>query len=94
MKKLVVVSSILLLFQNIYASSNQGPLSIVPKAGTTFPTSIVTGYDVQAYYTITNISNTTLTGLRVSNLPLNVQQLTTASLYADSVGAFFDLAPQ
>ncbi len=93
MKKIVLVSSIFLLFQSLHAS-HHGPLSIVPKSGTTLPTSIVTGYDVQAYYTVTNISNTTLQGLRVSNLPLNVAQITTSGLYADSLGAFFTLAPQ
>lgn len=94
MKKTILFFSLVVFFQNVYTTASHGPLSIVPKEGTTFPTEIVTGYDVQAYYTITNLSNTTLKGLRVSNLPLNVQQLTTASLYADSVGAFFDLAPQ
>lgn len=94
MKKIWILSSFFLLFTNLSLSVQQGPILIVPKEGTTFPTSIVTGYDVQAYYTITNISHRTLHDLRVANLPLNVEQQTTGSLYADSVGAFFDLEPQ
>lgn len=90
--KKIVCSFLLLASGNFFASV--GPiLSIVPKEGTTLPTSMLPGYNVQAYYTVTNRTRKNLQNLYVANLPSNVEQITTGGLYPDSLGATFNLAP-
>jgi len=68
------------------------PLTITPKTGVIFPTQMTSGYDVQAYYTVTNNTGTDFTNLYVQYLPLNVEQITTGGLYSDTCGATFNLA--
>jgi len=79
----------LFLFLSVNAFSL--PLSIVPKEGTTFPTEMTPGYNVTAYYTITNNTASTLNNLFVKYLPPNVSQVTTNGSYADTCGATFNL---
>ena len=68
------------------------PLSIVPKSGATQPESITPGYNVTAYYTVTNETASERNGNFVKYLPTNVSQVTTGGAYADTCGATFDLA--
>jgi len=69
------------------------PLVIVPKEGTTLPTQMTPGYNVNAYYTIINTSASTLNDLYVKYLPTNVSQVTTNGDYPDTCGATFSLNP-
>lgn len=80
-------SLFLLLSVNVFAL----PLTIVPKEGTQFPTQMTPGYNVTAYYTITNNTDTLLDNLYVKYLPTNVSQVTTNGDYPDTCGATFSL---
>lgn len=83
------LSLFLLLSVNLFGL----PLTIVPKEGTTFPTQMTPGYNVTAYYTITNNTASTLNNLFVKYLPTNVSQVTTNGDYPDTCGATFNLNP-
>lgn len=82
-----LLSLLLFCTTNVFAL----PLTIVPKADTNFPTQMTPGYNVTAYYTITNNTASTLHELYVKSLPRNVSQVTTNGDYADTCGATFDL---
>lgn len=85
---------LLLLLVSMSASAfAHSHISIVPKEGTTLPTEMTPGYNVYAYYTVTNDSTRPLEDLYVRSLPLNVAQVTTNGSYADTCGATFDLNP-
>lgn len=66
-------------------------VTIVPKAGTQLPTSIAPGATIDAYYTITNNTQSPLNNGYVQSLPLNVTQVTTGGTYPDTCGATFNL---
>ncbi|MCE5293773.1 MAG: hypothetical protein LLF94_04075 [Chlamydiales bacterium] len=86
----------LFLFLSVSASMlahGQYHLTIVPKVGTTLPTEITPGYDIDAYYTVANGSSKYFHDLYVRSLPLHVAQVTTNGTYADTCPATFDLAP-
>ncbi len=82
---------LLLCFIFLTANVFALPLEIIPKAGTTLPTQMTPGYNVAAYYTVTNNAASTLTGLFVKYLPKNVSQVTTNGDYPDTCGATFSL---
>src|ERR1700744_6207236 len=81
------------LFLFFSASAFARPLTIVPKAGTTFPTEMTPGYNVTAYYTVTNNTGLALNNLYVKYLPANVSQVTTNGDYPDTCGVTFSLEP-
>ena len=81
---LFILSSI-----NTYAS----PLTIVPKAGTELPTSLVAGSTVTAYYTIYNNTRSIRNNNYIKSLPPNVSQVTTGGTYPDTCGKTFNLNP-
>lgn len=64
--------------------------NIVPKAGTTLPTTLTS--TTKAYYTVTNLTGTTRSGIYVKYLPPNVVQVT-MSATPDLCGSTFTLAP-
>ena len=86
--KSIFLFSLLALFSVSYAL----PFTIVPKAGTTLPTSVGVGQLATAYYTVFNNTN----ALRINNftkyLPPNVFQITSGGTYPDTCGVLFNLA--
>jgi len=65
-----------------YAAKN---FSIVPTSGYVFPTKIYQGTTVRAYYTITNLTNSTQQGYRIQGLPLTVTQDTSSTANCPAV---------
>lgn len=89
MSRFAVLLSVILC-QAVYAL----PFNIVPKAGTTFPTTYNGAIPVTAYYTVSNNTTTTRNANYVNSLPPNVSQVTSNGTYSDTCGATFYLAPK
>ena len=68
--------------------------NIVPKSGTSLPTTVPYNGSVYAFYTVQNNTSMVRYGNTVRNLPANVSNVTTHSFYSDTCGASFDLAPK
>ncbi|MES2199726.1 MAG: hypothetical protein V4489_06125 [Chlamydiota bacterium] len=80
--------SFLMLFSLVgYA----GPFNIYPKADITLPANVTPGYNVTAYYTVSNNTSSNRVGNYVKYLPTNVSQVTTGGDYADTCGSTFNL---
>jgi len=69
------------------------PFSIVPTAGTTLPTTISAGATATAYYSVTNITQSTRTNNHVKYLPPHVTQSTVDDTQTNICSASFTLAP-
>jgi hypothetical protein len=84
----LVLFSILLL---VSAFSYALPFIVVPKAGTSLPTTIAPGQTATAFYTVTNNTLRTLPGSFVKYLPLNVTQVTSPAIAPNLCGSTFNL---
>lgn len=76
-----------------FATSYALPFGIVPKAGTTFPTTVLSNAPATAYYTVTNNTLEQRNSNFVKYLPPNVAQVTTGGTYSDTCGPTFNLTP-
>ena len=56
-------------------------ISVTPKIGITLPSLIAKGDVLYALYTVKNTTNQTLQGIKVSNLPTSISQVTTDTTY-------------
>lgn len=72
--------------------SYAGPFDIYPKEGVTVIDTMTPGYNITAYYTVSNNTSSNRIGNYVKYLPTNVEQVTTGGDYADTCGATFDLS--
>jgi len=70
------------------------PFSIVPTAGTSLPTQVLSGQTVTALYTVMNNTASVRVGNYVKYLPPNVTQATSDSQYPDLCGSTFTLNPR
>jgi 6-phosphogluconolactonase (cycloisomerase 2 family) len=72
------------------------PFNIVPTVGTTLPTTVVAGSSVPAFYTVTNMTQSSRSNNYIKYLPPNVTQTTGAGLVAGNginlCGTSFNLA--
>lgn len=69
------------------------PFNVVPKAGTTLPSTLISGSTATAYYTVTNNTLEARADNFIKYLPPNVSQVTTGGTYPDTCGETFNLAP-
>jgi hypothetical protein len=69
------------------------PFTIIPKPGTSLPTSWVAGQTVNAYYTIINNTGSQRNNSYIRFLPLNVVQVTSGGANSDTCGSTFNLGP-
>ncbi len=90
-KGFIILVSFFIL--SMSAVSHALPLSIIPKAGTTLPTSVNQGSTVTAYYTVYNLTASQRNGNFVKYLPPNVSQVNTGGTYGDTCSSTFSLAP-
>jgi hypothetical protein len=67
------------------------PFTIVPKSGTTLPTTVTTGSTVSAFYTVINNTGSTRNNNYVKYLPPNTTQVTAGGVYGDTCGSTFNL---
>jgi DNA-binding beta-propeller fold protein YncE len=84
-KPIFTVASSYLICALAYAA----PLSIIPKVGTTLPTTVI--LDVEALYTITNTTGSFHANNYVKYLPPNVTQITTDPSFPDLCQSTFSL---
>ncbi|CEG56980.1 hypothetical protein [Legionella fallonii] len=77
-----IISIIVALFvlNPLYAASN---FKITPLAGTTLPTEVLKGGSIMAYFTVTNLTNSTRNGYAVVGLPQTVSQSTNDAVVAN-----------
>jgi hypothetical protein len=68
------------------------PFTIIPKVGTSLPTTVTSGSSVFAYYTVINNTLAERSQNYVKFLPPNVTQVTSGGTYSDTCGATFNLA--
>ena len=82
-----------LIFFGLFSiTSHAAVFSIVPKAGTSLPTTVAVGGSVKAYYTVTNTTGSSHAGNYVKYLPLNVTQVTSDGAVPDLCSTTFLLA--
>ena len=82
--------SLLLVFCNV---SYALPFAILPKAGTTLPTTVAQNSTATAYYTVANNTGSLRSGNFIKYFPPNVSQVTTGGTFANTCGARFTLSP-
>ncbi len=70
------------------------PFTVSTKTDTTLPSIIYPGMSVNAFYTVANMTAETRKNNFVKYLPPNVQQVTTNTVFSDTCGTIFDLAPK
>jgi DNA-binding beta-propeller fold protein YncE len=86
---------LLLLCSLLWSTVSQAlPFNILPKAGVAFPSSVITGQTVMAYYTVQNATSTTRSRSYVKYLPPNTSVVTQGGTYPDTCAASFILASQ
>lgn len=86
---LALLSALLIITNISYAL----PFTIVPTAGTSLPTQVISGQIATALYTVTNNTGSTRPENFVKYLPPNVTQVTSDPTYADLCGSTFTLNP-
>ncbi len=87
--KRLLLSGLLLLSLKCLAL----PFSVVPLSGHSLPTIVTQNSPVFAYYTVTNKTSRSLSGIYVAYLPINVSQVTTGTV-PNLCGQTFSLAPK
>lgn len=88
---LLLISFYFLFAANLSQAFPFYPFNIVPKSGTTLPTTLILGNPVTAFYTVTNNTLEQRNGNFIKYLPPNVAQVTSG---VGNCGATFNLAPQ
>lgn len=81
-----------LLLGLINGETHALPFQIIPKTGTSLPTSVRNNHPVTAYYTVTNNTQTQRNNNYIKWLPPNVTQVTSNGDFPDTCGSTFDLA--
>ncbi len=80
--------TVLVLFTFIFgvgcADSKSNLFGITVKSGTDYPTLVVTGSTVTAYFTVTNRLSRTYNNVTARDFPANVSQVTSGGTYADT----------
>lgn len=90
---ILLIFSFFLLWANL---AHALPFNIIPKPGTTLPTTInvSTSTSVPAFYTVFNNTISQRNNNFVKYLPPNVRQITTGGVFPDTCGVLFNLAPK
>lgn len=96
LKKILLVfilPCILLASTYVYATVPVYVFNIVPKAGTTLPTTVFPNSTATAFYTVTNNTLEQRNSNYVKYLPPNVEQVTSGGVYPNTCGTTFNLSP-